>query len=48
MKLWAGHNFAARPRCDLDLQGRDPNFVGDMSSQHDGHFCKIVSKSDYK
>jgi len=23
--LWAGHEFAARSRCDLDLQGRDPN-----------------------
>jgi len=23
--LWAGHEFTARWRCDLDLQGRDPN-----------------------
>ena len=23
--LWAGHEFTARSRCDLDLQGRDPN-----------------------
>jgi len=23
--LWAGQEFTARSRCDLDLQGRDPN-----------------------
>ena len=46
--LWAGHEFTARSRCDLDLQGRDPNVARDTSSQHGGHFCKIVSKSDFK
>jgi len=47
-KLLAGHDFAARSRCDLDLQGRDPNVARDTSSQHGGHICKIVSKSDFK
>ena len=46
--LWAGHEFTARSRCDLDLQGRDTNVARDTSSQHGGHFCKIVSKSDFK
>ena len=40
--LWAGHEFAARSRCDLDLQGRDPNVARDTSSQHGGHFCKKI------
>jgi len=31
-KLWAGHDFAARSRCDLDLQGRDLNVARDLSS----------------
>ena len=25
-KLWAGHDFAARSCCDLDLQGSDQKF----------------------
>jgi len=48
MKLWAGHDFAARLCCDLDLQGRDPNFVRDTSSQYGDHFCEIVLKADFK
>ena len=28
-KLWAGHNFAAMSRYDLDLQDRDPNAARD-------------------
>jgi len=47
-KLWAGHNFAARSCCDLDLQGRDPNFARDASSQYGDHFCEIFSKCDFK
>ena len=47
-KLWAGHNFAARSCCDLDLQGCDPNVVRDMSSQYGDHFCKIFSNSNFK
>jgi len=31
-KLWAGHNFAARSCCDLDLQGRDPNVARNVVS----------------
>jgi len=42
------HDFAARSRCDLDLQGRDPNVVRDTSSQYGDHFCEIFSKSDFK
>jgi len=48
MKLWAGHDFAARSCCDLDLQGRDPNFARDTLSQYDDHFGDIVLKSDFK
>jgi len=29
-KLWAGHDFAARSCCDLDLQDRNPNFAPDI------------------
>jgi len=36
----AGHNFAARSCCDLDLQGSDPNVVCDTLSQYGEHFCK--------
>ena len=39
MKLWAGHDFAAMSCCDLDLQGSDPNFACDKSSQYGDHFC---------
>jgi len=47
-KLWAGHDFAARSHCDLDLQARDPNLARDTSWQHGGYFCKIILKSDFK
>ena len=47
-KLWAGHEFAARSHCDLDLQGSDPNVAHDMLSQYGDHFCEIFSKSDFK
>jgi len=47
-KLWAGHNFAARSCCDLDLQDSDQNFARDMSSHKGDHFCEIVVKSDFK
>jgi len=46
--FWAGHEFTARSRCDLDLQGRDPNVARDTLSQHGGHFCKFVTKSHFK
>ena len=44
----AGHDFDARSRCDLDLQGRDTNVARDTFSQHGDHFCEIISKSDFK
>jgi len=47
-KVMGRTRFAARSRCDLDLQGRNPNVASDMSSQHGGNFCKIVLKSDFK
>jgi len=47
-KLWAGHDFAARSCCDLDLQGSDPNVARDTSSQYGDHFCEIFSKADFK
>jgi len=46
--LWAGQDFAARSRCDLDLQDRDPNVARDTLPQHGDHFRKIVSKFDFK
>ena len=48
MKLWTGHDFAARSCCDLDLQGSDPNVAHDTSSQYGDYLCEIVSKSDFK
>jgi len=48
MKLWAGHYFAARSCCDLDLQGSSPNVANDTLSQYGDHYCVIVSKSDFK
>ena len=45
--LWDGHEFAARSRCDLELQGSDPNVARDTSSQYGDHFCEIFSKSDF-
>ena len=48
MKFWAGHDFAARSCCDLHIQGSEPNFVRDTSSQYGDHFCDIVLKSDFK
>ena len=47
-KLWGGHNFAANSRCDLDLQGSNPNLAHDTLSQYGGHFCEIFLKSDNK
>jgi len=47
-KLWAGHDFAARSCCDLDLQDSDPNIACDMSSKYGDHFFEIVLKSDFK
>jgi len=47
-KLWAGHNFATRSCCDLDLQGSNPNVVRDTLSQYVDHFCEIDFKSDLK
>ena len=47
-KLWDGHDFATRLRCDLDLQGSDPNVARDTSSQYGDYFCELVSKSDFK
>jgi len=47
-KLWTGHDFAARSRCDLDLQGSDPNVWRDTSPQYGDHFCEIVSKYYFK
>ena len=47
-KLWAGHVFAARSCCDLDLQGSDPNLAHDIATQYGDHFCEIVLKSDFK
>ena len=44
----AGHDFAARSCCDLDLQGSNPNVKGDISSQYGDHFCEIFVKSDFK
>jgi hypothetical protein len=48
MKLSAGHDFAARSCCDLDLQGSDHNVMGDELSQYGDQFCEIVVKSDFK
>jgi len=47
-KLYAGHNFAARSCCDLDLQGSDLNDACDMSSQYGDHFCETVLKFNFK
>ena len=44
-KLWAGHNFAVRSCCDLDLQGSNLNVALDTSSQYGDHSCEIVFKS---
>jgi len=41
MKLWVGHNFAARSCCI------DPNVERDMSPQYGDHFCEIVLQSDF-
>jgi len=46
--LWAGNEFAATSRCDLDLQGSVPNVARDTSSQYGDHFGKIFLKSDFK
>jgi len=43
--LWAGHDFAARSCCDLDLQGNDQNVARDTSSQYDDHFCEMAPES---
>jgi len=48
LKFWAGHDFAARSCCDLDLQGSDQNVMRDMSSEYGDHLCKIIVKSDFK
>jgi hypothetical protein len=40
--LRAGHDFAARSCCDLDLQGSDPNIARDTSSQYGDHLCEMV------
>jgi hypothetical protein len=40
MKLWAGHDFAARSCCDLDLQGSDPNVARNMLSQYGDYSVK--------
>jgi len=48
MKLWAGHIYAKRSCCDLDLQGSDPNVASDTLSQYDDHLCKKILKSDFK
>ena len=47
-KLWTRLDFAARPCCDLELPGRDPNVAHDTLSNYGDHFCEIVSKSDFK
>jgi len=47
-KFWAGHDFAARSCCDLDLQGSDQNDTRDMSSKYGDHLCEIIVKSDFK
>ena len=47
-KLWAGHDFAARSRCDLDLQGSYLNLARYMSTQYGDHFCELVLKSEIK
>ena len=47
MKIWGGHDFAARSCCDVDLQGSDPNHAHD-TSQYGDHFCEIVLKSNFK
>ena len=47
-KVWAGHDFAARSCCDLDLQGSDQNFTRYTSFEYGDHFCEIVVKFDFK
>jgi len=47
-KLWAGHDFAARSCCDLDLQSIDPNVDRDTSFHYGDYFCKIVLKSNFE
>jgi len=42
MKLRVGHNFAARVCCDLNLQGSNPNFMRNMSSQYGDHLYEKV------
>ena len=44
-KLWAGHEFAVRSCCDLDLQGSSLNVAIDTSSQNGDHSCEKVFKS---
>ena len=46
--LWAGHDFAKRSCCDLDLQGSDPNVARDMSCQYGDQLCEIIVKFDFK
>ena len=39
--LWAGHDFAARSCCDLDLQGGDPNL------RATGHLNTVIISVKY-
>ena len=48
MKLWAGHDFASRSCCDLDLQGSHLNVARHTATQYGDHFCEIVIKWDFK
>ena len=46
--MWAGHDFAVRSCCDLNLQGSSLNVALHTSSQYGDHSCKKVFKSDFK
>jgi len=40
----AEHTLAARPCCDLDIKGSDPNVACDTATLYGDHFCKVVLK----
>ena len=41
-KLLAGHDYAVRSCCDLDLQGSSLNVALDTLSQYGDYSCEIV------
>jgi len=47
-KLRAGHDFAVRSCCDLDIQDSNQNVAHNMSSHYGDHFSEKVENSDFK